>query len=141
MPQINRTAMLKRLSHVKVKKIATPEWGEDGYVYVRELQASDATRIQTLGDTGTNGKADEARALVGWCVLGICDKSGNRVLTEADTDDLLKAPLGVLQRCVTAIMEINGLTEEGESERKKSAGRSGAAVRVRPRKGTRSRQR
>ena len=141
MPQINRRAMREQLSHVKVKKIETPEWGADGYVYVRALQASDATRVQTLGEAGANGKAGEARALVGWCVLGICDKSGKRVLTEADTDALLKAPLGVLQRCVTAIMEINGLTEEGESERKKSTGRSGSAVRVRSRKGTRSRRR
>lgn len=134
MGQIDRKAMIWKLSHVKVKKIETPEWGADGYVYVRQLQASDARRIQGIGGAEANGKPDEARALAEWCVLGICDKSGTPVLSDADIDALLRAPLAVIQRCALAIIEINGLTEEGESERTKRPRRPRKAVRVRPRK-------
>jgi hypothetical protein len=141
MPQINRNAILKGVSSPRVRKVDTPEWEDNGFVYVRELRASDATRVQTLGDATTNGKADESRALAGWCILGICDKAGKPVLTDDDMDALLAAPLAAVQRCALAIMEINGLTEEGESARKKSAGRSAQAVRVRSRKGTRPRRR
>ncbi len=141
MPQINSTAMRKQQSHVRVKKIETPEWGEGGYVYVRYLDASDARRIQEIVPASDNGKPDEAMALVDWCVLGVCDKSGAPVFSAADIDSLLRAPLAVIQRCANAILKINGLTEEGESERKKSTGRSSAVVRVRSRKGTRSRRR
>jgi hypothetical protein len=103
----------------KVTRVDVPEWGDGGYVYVRQLRASEAVDVQKL-----EGK-DDTEVLVGWVVLGVCDLKGKRIFTDKDAPKLMEAPLPTLQRVALAIMEVNGLAG-GESGGKKRPTRRSA---------------
>lgn len=103
----------------KVTRVDVPEWGEGGFVYVRQLRASEAGKVQKLAESG-----DDTQVLVGWVILGVCDLKGQRLFTEADNDKLAESPLATLQRIAMAIMEVNGLAEEAGPGKKRGTRRS-----------------
>ena len=123
MSSLNKAAILNGGVRLQVRKVDTPEWGGEGHVYVRALSAGDAADVQRLAADQQAGKANEAEVMVGWCILGICDGGGKRLFDDADTVALLKGPLMPIQRCTTAIMELNHITEEATQARKKGSPR------------------
>lgn len=92
---------------IRVDRVETPEWGGDGHVFVRVIGADQIGAVQAIG---TDGDKDEASTLADWCVLGVCDENANLLFTPDDIPSLVRGALMPLQRCATAIMELNGIT-------------------------------
>lgn len=148
---LSREQILKA-SATRVVKIATPEWGGNGHVYVRMLPGNELGAAVNILDTGEGAKDDaESGEMIGrLCVLFICDAKGKRVFEATDTAKLLSGPLAPLTRCMNAALELNGMTEEAQddilknSQRGRSTGRGSgtrgnAAVRSRRRNKIRTR--
>ena len=124
---LTREAIVQSEKTFKVRRVSTPEWAlsengaTDAHVFVRTLAADQAGAVQALAvehkDADSHDK--EARAMAGWCVLGVCDADGLPLFTDTDIPALLVRPLMPLQRCASAIMELNGVTEEAEGAEKK----------------------
>jgi hypothetical protein len=95
-----------------VSKVLVPEWGDGAYVYARPIRASEFAKL-------TEG-ADDITMMVRWVIAGACDRVGNPLFNDADTERLLAQPFRVVQRVAEAVMDANGLGEGAESARKKS---------------------
>ena len=111
MGMATRAIVLGSKRKVQLRKVPTPEWGKDAYVYVRALQANEAGDIKTYTST------DVTSIAAGWCVLGICDSNGKRQYTRDDMEALAAQPLKVIQRCADAIMDVNGFTAETKAKK------------------------
>lgn len=132
---LNRTAILDGTSHLGIRKVPTPEWpNTPGHVYVRMLSADEADDVQRLASLAVAGTLTETEANVRWCILGVCDENGQRLFTDVDIDALRGEPLVAIGRCAREVMEVNGVTEEGE--KKRSNGRP-KTIRIPTRKRTR----
>lgn len=128
---LTREAILNGKGRIQITQVPVPEWGDNGAcVYVRTLRADEGGEVQQLAASHSKGEVNEARAMVGWCIMGICNKQGKRLFSEQDVDALLAAPLMAIQRCATAIMELNGVTEEAATQRRKKSGRTGKTIRI-----------
>lgn len=141
MAKITRALLLRAIEahQTAVEKVLTPEWDGVPFVYVRYLDAVailDAEQLEEAAK-GATEMARNVRAAAAWCAIGICDERGVRQFEDGDIDRLMRIPFKLLIRCADAIARFNGLTEEGESKRKKSARPTTKKIRVRPRKGTR----
>ena len=88
-----------------IEKVSTPEWGGPGHVYVRAMGADEADAIEKA-TTGAN------HAIVGWCVLCVCDKERRRLFDDTNREWLAKGPMAPLLRCSSVAMRLNGATED-----------------------------
>lgn len=116
---LKRSHFLNGKSSLRIKKLPTPGWPDGSptpYVYIRALSAADGDDFERLCAASREGKLSEAQLQARWCVLGICDKAGKRLLKEADATALLARSLIQMQQCALEVMRLNGM---GESAAKK----------------------
>lgn len=111
MGMATRAIVLGSKRKVQLRKVPTPEWGKDAYVYVRALQANEA------GDMKDYTSEKTALVAAGWCVLGICDGNGKRQYVRNDIGSLAKQPFRVIQRCADAVMDVNGFTADAKAKK------------------------
>lgn len=95
-----------------VDRVETAEWGGDGHVFVRAMLGSEAGSIRKFDVEGSSEEEQETNAIIGWCVLGVCDEEGNRKFDDDDASWLGEGPLGPIMRCAQATMKLNGVTED-----------------------------
>ena len=111
---LSRAVIRRRVSELPLRPVAVPEWG-DGVVYAKQVSVNDAFALMERYGKGT----DDVDAIVTWCILGICDRNRRPIFSEDDRSWLKDSPIGPIQRCAAAVLEVNGLTEDAEDQRKK----------------------
>lgn len=103
----------------KTKKVLTPGWGEDEFVYVIKLNGTQIERVQELiakhgkqDDAQSNGHVSDMRLLAELCAVVTCNEDGSPWLEPKDVDDLLEGPWEPVEQCVEAGLAFNNLTDE-----------------------------
>lgn len=86
--------------------VPVAEWGGD--IRIRSLMGDQRTR---LGKKGTDSASYDAMC----CSMGIVDKEGNLVFTEAETTLLAKKHPFVLDQLCNRILALSALTDESRS--------------------------
>lgn len=122
---------------LKIVEVPTPEWADqsgNGAVFVRQVPASEADEAYAIVEGQAKGTLSRAKIMASWCVLGICDENGKRVLEKTDIPALLERPLTALQRCAVKIAELSGMLEEAERGEKKRRNERAKKVRIPTRK-------
>lgn len=95
-----------------VVRVQTPEWPGDGYVFVRGMFADEAGASRRFDIENASEEEQETAAIIGWCILGVCDEDGNRLLEDDARTWLGKSLLAPVLRCAQATMKLNGTTED-----------------------------
>lgn len=93
---------------LKPEKVATPEWGESAFVYVRGLDGLERGSYEHL--MGTMSKPERYRKTRGLlCTYGICDEAGKPIFTADDVDRLSVKSAAPLDRCFDRIYSLSGM--------------------------------
>lgn len=101
-----------RAQDLKVQQVECPEWG--GTVYVREMTAAEATRIQGLATEESVTFTPETMATV--VGLTLCDAQGQRLFQDEAVVELQQKNNKVITRLFFAAMTVAGLSREGIDE-------------------------
>ena len=119
MPQLKRTGPKRK---PRTRKVPVPEWGEkDTYVYVRALSVSAANAVDGITRDINDGKTTAIEGAAAICVHGICDAEGRLIYDDpSDFSDMEVAPL---LRCMDAMLDLSGLTEEADKATVKNSKR------------------
>lgn len=110
MPELTRATIAG--SSLTIEKVPTPEWGKAGWVHCRGFPASMAEEVRDVcALISSDEEMSEAKRMALWTVLGACDKRGRRKFTQADVPMLVGKSLVALQRCFSATLRLNKVTD------------------------------
>lgn len=90
---------------IKVEKVSIPEWGGD--YFIRVISGADRDSFE---ESYADQKMKSFR--VRFLVLSLCDESGDRIFTDADTAELSKKSAVVINRVFEAAWKANAFTQE-----------------------------
>lgn len=90
---------------IKVEKVSIPEWGGD--YFVRVISGADRDSFE---ESYADQKMKSFR--VRFLILSLCDESGERIFTEADTAELSKKSAVVINRVFEVAWKANAFTQE-----------------------------
>ena len=94
----------------QTKKIAVPEFGTDGHIYVRMMSAGDIGKVhKKIKDGDLSGLS-----FVFW--LCASDEEGQRLFGQGDQQKVDDLPFPAVKRCAEAALELAGLSSEDESD-------------------------
>jgi len=109
---LGRTEILTK-DDLVVEEVHVPEWGEDVWVRVRTLKASErdyfeSTTLQRNGDSvSTNLQNIRSRL----CLLCMVDETGERIFREEDEYPLGGKSAAALSRVFDVAQRLNGFTK------------------------------
>lgn len=111
---------------IQKERVNTPEWGKDGYVFVKALTARERDRWEaSLYETkgrGTNveivSKRDDMRARL--AAITICDETGQKMFEVADIDALSQKSAKPIDRIFAVAQRLSGITKEDVEELEKN---------------------
>lgn len=111
---INREELKKRVPTFKKEKVDVPEWGEDAFIYVRELSAGGLDYFESFIVLDGSASPQEKRARyenfrVRYVVLSACDENGTLVFTEEDEAWLGNTEASIIQRLFVAAKRVNSV--------------------------------
>lgn len=111
---LTKEEILQSAQRPQVRRVSTPEWGNDGHVFVRMLTGTEADAVQNLlGPASENNKPrHQAESMAGIVVLCACDDEGRRTFDDADRSAVQTLALAALMRVATAAMDFNGMSKE-----------------------------
>lgn len=104
MPVLDKAAILA-VSDTKLDKVHVPEWNGD--VYIKTLSG---TERDTFEDAYSQEKMKNFRAR--FLTLTLCDKSGERLFTDAEVDTLGKKSATVISRLFEKAWAFNAFRNE-----------------------------
>lgn len=106
-----------------IEAVAVPELKADGVAYVRSFSAGDRGKLEILGARYRDKKNYEDTPKIRFlaCVLGICDKDGNRIFEEKELDMIAQMPAIVVDRLSEVIFRLNGLDKKKIEELEKNS--------------------
>ena len=144
MAELTRAYIRKQRAKWMVAKVDTPEFGADGFVFVRTLPSSvyvdHADVFSDAEKSDKNSPADNMRILSKLCALGICSKDGVPLYKVDQAQELLDEwPGDVLQRCADKLIAFNGLGADVKTKAKnlpasrRGSSRSGSRTKSRKR--------
>lgn len=107
------TAEQIKSAPLQVQRVDTPEWGGDGFVFVRELPATYASRIVEH----QAGKPTEEEFLSAWSVWCLCDESGSPLFDGDDIPDwVVNRSFAALSRVGLKAISLNSLESPGNED-------------------------
>lgn len=111
-----------KVAKPKTRKIATPEWRDNGHVFIRKLSGVQVGVVQELiarhshdakdASAKDNGSMTDTRLLAELCIVLVCDADAEPLLEAKDVTALLEGPYAPIERCVMAGLDFNHLTED-----------------------------
>lgn len=105
---LNKAAILAA-GDFKLEKVSVPEWGGD--VYIKTITGLDRDRFED-GYAEQKMKHFRTRFLV----LTLCDEKGERLFSDAETDDLGKKSSLIINRLFDKAWSLNAFTNEAVEE-------------------------
>lgn len=112
MAMINVEELKKRVPTIKKEKVEVPEWGEDAFIFVRELSAAALDYFESFIVLDGNATPQEKRARyenfrVRYVVLSACDENGNPIFTEEDETWLGNTEARIISKIFVAAKKVN----------------------------------
>lgn len=108
-------------SRVEIKKVMTPEWGEDGdFVHARGLSPREYEKWQSSNLKQVKGEPPRATldtmkgSTARLVILGTCDENGEPLFAMSDLNTLLDMNNRALNRVALVIQELTGIGDEEE---------------------------
>lgn len=116
---LNRQQILE-LDDLPKVKVPTPEWGQDGFVWVRCMNGTERYAFFDLKDS----LKDEEKPFwwVYLLVFTICDEAGNLLFVREDMQALAKKHPKALNRIYATALKINAIGDEAEEAVEKNSG-------------------
>jgi hypothetical protein len=105
-------------SDSKIEAIDIPEWG--GQVFIRTISGTERDNFEQSIVKGKGTDLTNLRAK--FCVLVICDESGNRIFNDNHVSVLGKKSAAALDRIFDAGRKLNGMTDGDVKELEKNSG-------------------
>jgi hypothetical protein len=116
MPCLSRESILA-VSDLKTQKVETPEWGEDAYVFVREMDGYGRLRFELAAKEGI--LTDETLGLI--LSLTVCDEAGHLLFPgDSGAREITGKSSDVLMRLFNAAIDLNKVTKEHVDELEKN---------------------
>ncbi len=112
---------------LKQERVSVPEWAVDGEVIVRGATALERDDYeQSLFQTRATGdktelKTDFRNAKARLAVKCMIDETGNRIFSDQDAEALGAKSSEVIDRIVTKIRKLSGMTIESRREMEKNS--------------------
>lgn len=115
---INKEELRKRVPTIKKEKVEVPEWGEDAFIYVRELSAAALDYFESFIVLDGSATSEEKRARyenfrVRYVVLSACDENGNAIFTDEDEAWLGQMEASVISKLFAAAKRVNLIDAKG----------------------------
>lgn len=119
---LNRAEILTA-DDLVVEEVHVPEWGEDVWVRVRTLKASerDYFEASTLQRNGKEVSTNLLNIRSRLCLLCIVDENGERVFREEDEYPLGGKSAAALSRIFDVAQRLNGFTKSDVEELAKNS--------------------
>jgi len=108
---------------LKVEEVHVPEWGEDVWVRVRTLKASERDYFEstTLRQNGREVSTNLQNIRSRLCLLCIVDETGERIFQEEDEYPLGGKSAAALSRIFDIAQRLNGFTKNDVEELAKNS--------------------
>lgn len=108
---------------LKVEEVHVPEWGEDVWVRVRTLKASERDYFEstTLRQNGREVSTNLQNIRSRLCLLCIVDETGERIFQEEDEYPLGGKSAAALSRIFDVAQRLNGFTKNDVEELAKNS--------------------
>lgn len=115
---INVEELKKRMPVIRKEKVDVPEWGEDAFIFVRELSAAALDYFESFIVLDGNATPQEKRARyenfrVRYVVLSACDENGNPIFTDEDEAWLGQMEASVISKIFAAAKKVNLIDTKG----------------------------
>lgn len=119
---LNRTEILSA-DDLKVEEVHVPEWGEDVWVRVRTLKASERDYFEstTLRQNGKEVSTNLQNIRSRLCLLCMVDETGERIFREEDEYPLGGKSAAALSRVFDVAQRLNGFTKNDVEELAKNS--------------------
>lgn len=106
---LNRDQFLKSVDRKK-QRVDLPEFGEDSFVFVRELGVEDLRVLMKHQD-------DSIEAMIHVVLQSVSDESGNLILSPEDVDQIKQKSNAVLKRLADTALQISGLVADDDAKK------------------------
>lgn len=118
MSLINKEELKKRQPSPRKEKVDVPEWGEDAFIYVRELSAATLDYFESFIVLDGMASPEERRARyenfrVRYVVLSACDEQGKAIFTTEDEVWLGEMESSIISRIFVAAKVVNRIDAKG----------------------------
>lgn len=112
----------------RIRKVLTPAWEGDGFVYVKRLDGPQTflahEHLEAIAESVRNGESEKSGLpLARLVVLAVCDKSGKPLFKPGDASALATGPVIPLTACLNAALSLNRMDQGSADGLKKKSKR------------------
>ncbi len=100
------------------EKVETPEWGEDTFVLVRSISASERDRFEQsmIEDRGKSTRTNLDNIRARFAAMCVVDEEGARLFSDDEAAVLGDKSAAVLDRIFGTAQRLNGMTSDDVDE-------------------------